>query len=161
MLILPYIPDSSTKDLFAPKKVAVERFVPGRSMSSDSSSAMTGVVYLKNINRAPSVRNNDAFVTNIQYKSTLSKYTAPTEEVLSVARSINGFLVSSSVKIKSVLPLPEGGVEFEFNHNSSYYNIKIDNDGDGLYYVERENDVPEGWDLTIDALKAKIKAEII
>lgn len=101
------------------------------------------------------------FSLDMRYNAYIKKMVIPSEIVLRYGDFLNSYFLKHNIMIKSILPIEEGGIEFEFNHNDSFYNITLENEGMGLFYVEQPNATPEGWDYDFKQLKDRIEKEFI
>lgn len=104
---------------------------------------------------------NDFFISNMQYKAISKSLCKPSKESLVFGSYLNRFFLDNGITIKSALPIPEGGIEFEFIHNSCFYNITLDNQNEASFYVERPNTKPEGWDFDFNELRNRIVKEFV
>lgn len=98
-------------------------------------------------------------MNNIDYQASINGYHLPNDTVKTTAIAILTFFESRNIKEYEPTPLSEGGIGFEFTHYKTYYNIKIDNEGDGVFYKEEQKQIPQGWDLTFPQLLKKLKSE--
>ena len=96
---------------------------------------------------------------NLNYEASISGFDLPNKAAVNTAVSILSFFDVRKIKVKHLHPLSEGGIGFEFDRDGVYYNIKLDNEGDAVFYKEPAEGNPKGWDLTFTNLLRKLKAE--
>jgi hypothetical protein len=140
-------------DIFRPKRaetaVCINKY--GRATTSGN--------YQMSLNTVNNHYDDAEFETDIYYKAYRNNFIKPTPEVIESASFVRKYLTKVGVKVNSLLPLPEGGVEIEVIDQNSYTNIKFDNEGDGIYYKENSGHTPEGWDLDFEATISKVMAD--
>ena len=161
MLICPpVVSDTYDVNLFSQRRPqTVETYVVTNKSSSVASN--NGIFIKHSFNKDLLKGSNQHFITELKYKSYLNDFPMPKADVLSASASVNDLLKSANIETIKINALEEGGVEFDFSYQDSYFNIKLDNEGDGLLYIEKYDSVPEGWDLSLNNLILKVKEKIV
>jgi hypothetical protein len=161
-MLLPIIDvENANFNLFNPNKGG--EFV---HMVDLSCSGEPQVIYSDKVNHItfgsclPDINNFKNEMVDVSYKASILNYDQPVAAAVDAAVAVLSFLTTKGIEEYHVAPLPEGGIGFEFTNNSTYYNIKLDNELDGVLYKEAPNQLPAGWDLTFNSLLNKLNTEV-
>lgn len=106
---------------------------------------------------SPIIQRYKSRLIDLLYEATSQQYIIP--ESNSLESLVRSFLIVDGHKlgIKSLAPLPEGGVEFDMKYLNKYIHIQFYNEGESAVYLENEGSTPQGWDLSHESTLTKLQ----